>query len=112
MLRSYDYVCGLCGHQVIELFNKGENPDTLDCEGCGNLASMRYAFMAPAVMRASYPDGHKRGEKWQITKAAAQLEHEASKARKSKDHKEAIKLRTEARKLSERVKGKRDNVDK
>jgi len=112
MYKSYDYRCGLCDHRVTELFRREEQPDTLDCENCGEPDIMRQALAAPMVLKASYPDGHKRGEKWQMTKAAAALQQEAARAKKRKDFKEAAKLNKEAQGVAKRVEGKRDNVDK
>jgi len=108
MYKIYDYLCTECSYRIGELFKRGEQPETLDCEACGHEGTMVETIGAPMVLKASYPDGTKRGEKWQSHKEAAKLEQEAVRLRKRGDTKEASKLRKEASTLVKRVAHKKD----
>lgn len=76
--RTYDYLCKECGYRYDEIFRKGEQPETLDCEACGAEASMKETIGAPMPLRASYHDGYKRGGDYQLVKEAAKLEAQAA----------------------------------
>jgi len=110
MWRSYEYKCQECDFRLIDIYHKGEQPDTLDCNQCGDI--MHQCLAAPNVLKASQADGIKRGEKWQAHKEAASLEQEASRANKRGDRKEASVLKKHASTLVSRVKHKKDTFDK
>lgn len=78
-LRSQDYLCSVCGLRdthLVELPDDVESrtescPERAPCHECGSPSTR--VFGAPTVLTASYPDGHKRGEGYQLAKEAARL---------------------------------------
>ncbi len=79
----------------------------IDCEKCGSI--MGRTIGAPMVLKASFPDGQDRGEKWNLTKEAAALEQEAAKKHNRKNKKSIL---AEATKLVKRVANKKDKAEK
>lgn len=57
-MPNYVYWCEKCEHVTDAQYRMSERPDTHPCEICDEQAE--YRIQAPMVMRASYPDGHKR----------------------------------------------------
>jgi len=110
MYRTYDYRCTECGYRQIFLTDKGQQPDTIKCAECSGVSSL--TFGAPAVLRASFPDGTDRGERWNLAKETAKLEQQAARARKKGNHQERKELLTEASKVGKLSLTKRDKTDK
>jgi hypothetical protein len=108
MYRYYDYLCPQCGHEETEFCTKGEQPETLDCPICCIDDIMVSKIGAPAIMKASFPDGTSRGDKWALAKESANLDHLAAKAKKHKQYDDAKKMTQEAKKLARRASTKRD----
>jgi len=78
MYRYREYICFECGAYKEELFKKDDYPETLDCEECGTESSLQLKMVTPPVpLRASYHDGHSRGDSWELSKRAAKLEEKS-----------------------------------
>lgn len=79
-MAVYNFFCETCDQVFDGHFKIGTRPDKIPCPGgCGQEAE--YRISAPMVMKASYPDGHKR-KGWADLKAAAKLNIEAAGAKK------------------------------
>jgi hypothetical protein len=69
-------------------------------------------FGAPMVLKASYPDGMSRGEKWKLAKEAANYDQAAAKAKKNKDNTESIRLKQSANQLHKKASTMKSKDDK
>ncbi len=69
-MPTYTYKCHTCEHVTEKDFKYSERPSTLECEECRDMAE--YTISAPHVMRASFPDGHKR-KGWDAVRHASKL---------------------------------------
>lgn len=108
MYKTSDMFCDNCGYSKIVLHDRGERPEET-CIHCDT--QMRIGFPAPTVMRASFADGQKRGERWELLKQSAKLEQEAVRARKNGRKEEASIMNKEAKELNKRALTKRDKTD-
>ena len=90
------------------MHDRKEKPEET-CHHCDT--PMRIGFPAPTVMRAGFVDGQKRGERWELAKQAAKLEHQSVLARKNGRKEEASIMNKEAKELNKRAATKRDKTD-
>lgn len=81
----------------IEFFPSASRPEEILCPLCQGVA--HYQMAMPAIMRASYPDGHRRKGLSEIKEAAA-ITREASNAGARSETRE--RARKEIRKLGVR----------
>ena len=91
-LRYIDYKCE-CGDitQILLDLNKQVAPNNMDCDACGEEAYKM--FGAPAVLKASLPDGTNRGKTYDKLKEVAKVQKEMYNlpSNKRDAHKKQIK---------------------
>lgn len=90
-MPSYDFFCDTCESLTIEQFPFRDRPEKIQC-ACGSLAA--YQIGMPMVLKASYPDGHKR-KGWSELREANKLIREAAKS----NHGTAKEIRNEIKKM-------------
>lgn len=76
---SHDFLCRECGELWDKVVRRSERDELQECPECGSVAGERQ-LSAPLPLRASYHDGYRRGQDYQILKEASHLEVQAAKA--------------------------------
>lgn len=108
MYKTTDVRCADCGATEILLHLRSETPEK-PCE-CGG--QMVKTLSAPLVLRASFAEGQKRGDRWTYLKESAKLEQKASHLRKNGKRSEASEMLSESKELNKRAAVSRDKTDK
>lgn len=91
-MPTYVFECQVCSQYTEEQFRIADMPDSIDC-GCGGNAVR--IIQAPEVLKASYPDGHKR-KGWSELREASTLTKEK---RGTRDKQEQKRIANQIRKL-------------
>lgn len=80
-MPNYDYRCETCHHTNILNVKYNDRDLLQECPECGTIKLYRVPSI-PMVLKASYPDGHKRSG-WEDMKATARLQEAKAKAGKN-----------------------------
>jgi hypothetical protein len=82
---NYNYVCSNeeCGHEFDEVVKYGEHEADRPCAECGSAA--KYRLSAPMVLKASWPDGHRKKNDplYQAAKQTAKLKVQRAGAKEA-----------------------------
>ena len=78
-MPNYEWSCEQCGNhwEAVVRYEDRDSPQA--CSECGSVGARH--FPSPTVLKASYPDGHRR-KGWADMKEIARLKVEAAGARK------------------------------
>lgn len=74
-MPTYLYKCEACPCTEEVLCKYEDRQESVHCTGCGHRAHL--TMMGATVMRASYPDGHKR-KGWNEIRTASKLNKQAA----------------------------------
>lgn len=75
--KTVDILCPACNYKWDQLEDRSAIPETFTCPTCGG-SEAKQVIGTPMVLQASYPDGYKRGQRFEGAKQIQKLRAQAA----------------------------------